>query len=227
MLESLVGVDVDEDETESVLAAARALAPGLAIRCVGSTGGIDLSGLVGLLLSARAVEAEKRGGLLLALDQHQELLAGGGQLSDLLRVRMKGQAVSVDVVEAKFSTIPLSPQSSAVTEAQHQVRSTIERLAQFSLDHPLILRTRSRLARAIIHRIHLGASEHASASGWKELLEAVLDPKVRVSIGRDASAIHGWSVDAATQNSSTVLQTGETLHIHGRDDTVKRLRALS
>ena len=62
---------------------------------------------------------------------------------------------------------------------------------------------------------------------WKELLEAVLDPKVRISVGHDASAIHGWSVDAATQDSSTVLPTGETLHIHGRDDTVKRLRALS
>ena len=87
-----------------MLSAARTLAPGLAIRCVGSTGGIDLSGLVGLLLSARSVEEEGLGGLLLALDQHRDLLTGGGQLSDLLRIRMKGQDVSVDVIEAKFST---------------------------------------------------------------------------------------------------------------------------
>ena len=227
LLESLVGVEIDEVKTEAVLSAARALAPGLAIRCVGSTGGIDLSGLVGLLLSARSVEEEKLGGLLLALDQHRDLLTGGGQLSDLLRIRMRGQDVSVDVIEAKFSTAALSPQSAPVAEAQHQVRSTIERLAQFSLDHPLILRTRSRLARAIIHRIHLGAAEQGLAGEWKQLLEAVLDPNIRILVGHAASAIHGWSVDAATQGSSTVLPTGETLHIHGRDDTVKRLRALS
>jgi hypothetical protein len=226
LLESLVGVEVDEIRTESLLSAARALAPGLAIRCVGSTGGIDLSGLVGLLLSARTVEAEGLGGLLLALDQHRDLLAGGGQLSDLLRVRLGDDALAVDVVEAKFSTTVLSPQSGAIAEAQHQVRSTIERLAQFSLDHPLILRTRSRLARAITHRIHLGAGDHGLAGEWKALLEAVLDPTVTISIGHGASAIHAWSLDAATQDSSTVLTSGEALHIHGRDDTIARLRAL-
>jgi hypothetical protein len=111
--------------------------------------------------------------------------------------------------------------------AQHQVLSTIERLAQFSLDHPLILRTRSRLARAIIHRIHLGAAEQELAGDWRVLLEAVLDPKVKISVGHDASAIHGWSVDAATHDSSTVLATGETLHIHGRDSTISRLWSLA
>ena len=53
--------------------------------------------------------------------------------------------MSINVIEAKFSAESLSLQSAAVAEAGHQVRSTIERLAQFSLDHPLILRTRSRL----------------------------------------------------------------------------------
>jgi hypothetical protein len=60
---------------------------------------------------------------------------------------MDGNDLSINVIEAKFSAESLSPQSAAVAEARHQVRSTN------SLDHPLILRTRSRLARAITHRL--------------------------------------------------------------------------
>ena len=131
-------------------------------------------------------------------------------------------------MEAKFSTGTISLQSSAVTEAQQQVRSTIERLAQFSLEHPLILRTRSRLARAIVHRIHLGASAPSRPKHSKELLEAVLDPHVKILIGGRASgAIHAWSVDETTQEAATVLAGGESLRIHGRDATLHELRALS
>src|SRR5207253_11114819 len=122
------------------------------------TGGVDLSGLVGLLLSARATEADNLGGLVLALDQHRDLLTGRGQLSDLLRIRIVEKDVCIDVVEAKFSTGAISLQSSAVTEAQHQVRSTIERLAQFSLEDRLILGTSSRLGRAIVQCVDVGAS---------------------------------------------------------------------
>jgi hypothetical protein len=228
MLEALIGAEIRQAEAESVLNSARTLAPGLAIRCIGSTGGVDLSGLVGLLLSASATEVDNLGGLLLALDQHRDLLTGRGQLSDLLRIRIVEKDVCIDVVEAKFSTGTISLQSSAVTEAQQQVRSTVERLAQFSLDHPLILRTRSRLARAIVHRIHLGASALSRPKHAKELLEAVLDPHVKILIGGSASgSIHAWSVDGTTQEAAMVLPGGESLRIHGRDATLQRLRALS
>src|SRR5262249_8409561 len=117
---------------------------------------------------------------------------------------------------------------SAVTEAQQQVRSTIERLAQFSLDHPLILRTRSRLARAIVHRVHLGGSRQSHLKDSKELLEAVLHPHVKILIRGSASgSIHAWSVDGTTQESRTILSGGESLCIHSRDTTLLRLRALS
>jgi hypothetical protein len=228
MLEALIGAEIGPLEAESVLASARTLAPGLAIRCIGSTGGVDLSGLVGLLLSAAATEADNVGGLLLALDQHRDLLTGRGQLSDLLRIRIAEKDVRIDVVEAKFSTSAISLQSSAVIEAQHQVRSTMERLAQFSLEHPLILRTRSRLARAIVHRIHLGASALDSLKHSKELLQAVLDPHVKVLIGEGGSgSIHAWSVEGTTQEIDTVLPSGESVHIHSRDTTLHQLRALS
>jgi hypothetical protein len=132
--------------------------------------------------------------------------------------------VSVEVVEAKFSTGALSLQSAAVIEAQQQVRSTVERLAQFSLDHPLILRTRSRLARAIVQRIHLAAVAQGNA---KPIVEAVLDPNVKIRIGGAASGwIHAWSIDGTTQDAATVLQKGETLRIHGRQKTLQTLRAL-
>ena len=228
MLEALIGAEIRSLEAESVLASARTLAPGLAIRCIGSTGGVDLSGLIGLLLSARATEADNLGGLLLALDQHHDLLTGRGQLSDLLRIRIVEKNVRIDVVEAKFSRGAISLQSSAVTEAQHQVRSTIERLAQFSLEHPLILRTRSRLARAIVHRIHLGVSDPGRSKHSKELLEAVRDPHVNILIGGSASgSIHAWSVDGITQDVGTVLTSGESVRIHSRDTTLRQLRALS
>ena len=228
MLMALIGAEIGPAEAESVLASARTLAPGLAIRCIGSTGGVDLSGLVGLLLSARATEGDNLGGLLLALDQHRDLLTGRGQLSDLLRIRIVEKDVHIDVVEAKFSTGALSLQSSAVTEAQHQVRSTIERLAQFTLEHPLILRTRSRLARGIVHRIHLGASGPGGTQHSKELLEAVLDPHVKILIGGNASgSIHAWSVDGTTEDVGTVLPSGESVCIHSRKTTLQQLRTLS
>lgn len=228
MLEALTGADIGAPETEAVLASARALAPGLAIRCIGSTGGVELSGLVGLLLAARATEANHSDGLLLALDQHRDLLVGRGQLSDLLQIRIIEKDVCIDVVEAKFSIAAISLQSPAVIEAQHQVRSTIDRLAQFALDHPLILRTRSRLARAIVHRIHLGASAPMRTNYSKDLLDAVLDPHVKILIGGSTSgSIHAWSVDGATQELATVLPSGESLHIHSRDTTLQLLRALS
>ena len=224
MLQTLLGTEVSQLEADAVLTAARTLAPGLAIRCIGSTGGIDLSGLVGLLLSAHETEQNGPGGLLLALDQHRDLLSGRGQLSDLLRVQVGNGEVSVEVVEAKFSTGALSLQSAAVIEAQQQVRSTVERLAQFSLDHPLILRTRSRLARAIVQRIHLAAVAQGNA---KPIVEAVLDPNVKIRIGGAASGwIHAWSIDGTTQDAATVLQQGETLRIHGRQKTLQTLRAL-
>jgi hypothetical protein len=228
MLEALFRTEIRPSEAESVLDSARTLAPGLAIRCIGSTGGVDLSGLIGLLLSACATEADNLGGIILALDQHRDLLTGKGQLSDLLRIRIVEKSVCIDVVEAKFSTSMISFQSSAITEAQQQVRSTVERLAQFSLDHPLILRTRSRLARAIVHRIHLSVSGPGRLKHPKELLEAVLDPHMKIIIGGNASgAIHAWSIEGTTQESRTVLPGGESLHIHSRDNTLLQLRALS
>ena len=226
MIEALIGAEISASETNAVLASARTLAPGLAIRCISSTGGTDLAGLLGLLLSARIMEQSELGGLLLALDQHRDLLVGRGQLSDLLRIRTVGQDVCIDVIEAKFSTGMLSLQSPVVTEAGNQVNSTVERLAQFSLDHPLILRTRSRLARSIVHRIHLGAP--ATPETTKELLDAVLDPRIKILIGASpSSTIHAWSVDGAAQESTCVTAKGAALHIHSRETTLHWLRALS
>ena len=97
----------------------------------------------------------------------------------------------------------------------------MDRLAQFSLDHPLILRTRSRLARAIIHRIHLGASASMRTNHSKDLLDAVLDPQVKILIGGTTSgSIHAWSMDGATQELASVLPSGESLtYSQPRDDT--------
>ena len=62
----------------------------------------------------------------------------------------------------------------------------------------------------------------------KDLLDAVLDPHVKILIGGSTSgSIHAWSVDGATQELATVLPSGESLCIHSRDTTLQLLRALS
>ncbi len=228
MLESLLTATVNQDEARGVLLAARSLAPGLAMRCIGSTGSIALSGLIGLLLSARASEGDLGDGLLLALDQHRSLLSGSGQLGDLLRIRMDEGTVHIDVVEAKFSTTHLVKGSAPLQEAHRQVQSTIQRLAQFTLQHPLILRTRARLARAIVHRIHLGSPSQEQATRWSELIDHVLDPSVPIVVGtREQSCVHAWSINESTVDTSFELPEGERVHVHGRDRTLDVLRSLA
>jgi hypothetical protein len=46
-----------------------------------------------------------------------------------------------------------------------------------------------------VHRLHLGSPEVSRANEWKELVEAVLDPNVKIIIGgSDTGSIHAWSV---------------------------------
>ena len=190
----------------------------------------------GLSILIRELETQLGVRLFERTTRHVALTALGTELITVAQRNLQqldavmsriGQS-AIDVVEAKFSTGPISLHSSAVTEAQQQVRSTIQRLAQFSLDHPMILRTRSRLARAIVHRIHLGVAGPSRSKYSKELLEAVLDPHVKIIIGGNASgSIHAWSVDGTTRESQTVLAGGESLCIHSRDTALLQLKSLS
>ena len=224
---SLVKHTLSNDEARGVLDAARALAPGLAIRCVGSSGSIELSGLLGLLLSARATRDALDQGLLIALDQHRDLLTGAGQLSDLLTIGLLDGAVRVGVVEAKFSTATLRPDSAPIQEASRQVLSTVQRLTQFTLDHPLILRTRARLARTIIQRIHLGAPAPDRSPNWSALLKAILDPSVPIVVRAAPIAVHAWSIASDTAAAIQAVPCGGEVHIHDRIETIAALRQLT
>jgi hypothetical protein len=228
LLKSLLRESVSRDEARGVLLTARSLAPGLAMRCIGSTGSVSLSGLIGLLLSARACQGDLSDSLLLSLDQHRDLLSGAGRLSDLLRIGLNGSTVQIDVVEAKFSTGNLAIDAAPIQEARHQVQSTIQRLAQFTLEHPLVLRTRARLARAVVHRIHLGTPDPARATRWKELIDKVLDPAVPIVVGNAGlGSVHAWSIEGSTKDAQFDLPGGERIYIHGRSQTLNALRGMS
>lgn len=226
LVEALLDAPVSPEEARGMLDAARALAPGLAIRCIGSTGSIELSGLLGLLLSTRATADESSESLLLSLDQHRDLLSGSGQLSDLILIALADGQIRIGVVEAKFSTGLLSVESARIHEAARQVQSTVQRLAQFTLDHPLVLRTRTRLARTIVHRIHLGAPAPDQVLTWSTLLDAVLDPGVPIRIETAPTSVHAWSVSNDTKNGVHQLQSGERIQIHGRSETIAMLKRL-
>ena len=228
-LRSLVGVD--GVNAQDVIRAALRLAPGLAIQCVGATGIIHLGGLLGLLLSAStfAHDIKEEEPLILALDQHRELLEKGGQLSDLLAIWFDGKSVKIRVAEAKFSTNPIAVPSKLLEGARNQIDSTIRRLAPLALNHPLKVRVRSKLARAIIHRFHLGfpASGQRSADRVSRLVQAVLDPSVHVEVQpRQLCEIHAWSVSGDTKDVHSRAENGVDLAIRGRDSTLAALRNL-
>jgi len=225
-VETLVASPVDRSQAMGMLGAARALAPGLAMRCISSTGSIELSGLVGLLLSAHAATRESTESLLLSLDQHQELLSGSGQLSDLVLITLANRQVVMSVVEAKFATGSVSVDSTRIQEAARQVQSTIERMRRFTIDHPLALRTRTRLARAIVHRIHLGANASEQAGRWSSLVDAVLDPTVEIKVEPAPTAIHAWSVSGDTVSGTHRLLSGEVVKIHDRSETIEAMKQL-
>jgi AcrR family transcriptional regulator len=164
--------------------------------------------------------------LILALDQHPELLARGGRMSDLVAVRRTEHAVCIAAGEAKFTTGPASPGGPAVVQARQQIQATLQRLQRLTLDHPLKLRVRAALARAIVSRAHLASPRGSQAERITALIESVLEPPVPIQIeAPEASVILVWSLDASTRDEES-LADGPRVRVHGREATLSAIRSL-
>lgn len=226
VLRSLLGPDVAGWCAEKVIAAATRFAPGLAMRCAGAVTTIDVEGLVGLLLTGAEVRAGYPGSIALSLDQHRRLLARSGQLGDVLAVRDHGDHVSIAVAESKFTSTAVDATSAVVGDARAQVGSTVSRLQHLSASHPLSLRVRSVLARALVHQIHL-APDRERAAELSRLVETAAAPDTPILIEPEtAGAIHVWSTSPSTADA-VVAGDGTPVHIHGHTTTMAKLRSLS
>jgi len=210
---------------EVLLRRARALAPGLALRALGSHD-IALEGLVGLLLTASEVRGAGR--LVLSLDQHAQLLSGSGVLADLISLAREEGCVRLHVAEAKFTLGVANPVADPVPKAVRQLRSTVERLERFGASHPLATRTRAALVRAAVQQIHLLDRSIAEAERrtLETIVHALADPGVPVVVApAEDAVVHVWSWSDATKDG-TDASAGPTVVLHGRASTLRCLREL-
>lgn len=204
----LDGASID---AESLLDRARRLAPGLALRALAASP-VALEGLLGLLLTESVITAPGR--LVLSLDQHQHLLSGGGNLADLLVLQRKDGAVSIRVIEAKFTLGGANLTSDPVPRARKQVDATIVRLSRFGVPHPLAARTRAALVRAALQQVHLldRTKSRAELQPLAAIVDGLADPVTPILIEpADQAAIHVWSWDASTSEARA-----GNVYIHGR-----------
>lgn len=208
-----------------ILARARTLAPGLALRALGSSS-IALEGLLGLLLTEAAVGAS--GQLVLSLDQHLHLLSGGGPLADLVTLRCEGDAVRLGVAEAKFTLGVATAAAEPVPKAVRQLQSTVGRLARFAAQHSLAGRTRAALVRAALQQVHLlnRARPAEELRTLALIVDRIADPAVPIHVDLPAMCqVHVWSCNAATKDAVDT-SAGPTVRIYGREATLERLRQL-
>jgi hypothetical protein len=208
--------------------AALRLAPGLAMRCAGATGAAHLGGLLGLLLTGEALAEAEPDAIVLSLDQHQSLLGGRGRLGDLLAVSYANGGVRISVGESKFSTGPVDASSGPAEDAKRQIESSIARLRHVSEMHPLSLRVRNTLVRALAHQVHMGAVDEAKLARAEQMIAAVRNPAVPIRIAEvEANAIHVWSVSTETKDV-TLGKVGEpSVSVHAREKTLKSFASLA
>lgn len=223
-LRSLTG-EGDIESARAMIRFAQRVAPGLALRAIASTGGGDLVGLIGLLLSAHLTLEQQDNGVVLSLDQHQALLESRMR-GDLLVVRLTERGVGLSVVEAKCSTDRQDDTSARTTKATAQLKATLDGLGRFQASHPLSARSRLRLARALIHQGHMLAIDDGRAEELKELVRRVRTPTTPIELGpHTANAVLLWSFSDLCSDTAT-HRDGSRVQVYGRASTLDRLGKL-
>lgn len=222
-LRDLVG-EADASLAPAVLRRAQKVAPELALRCLGTGGGAELIGLVGLLLAAHWLEEQGGEGVALALDQHRGLLTSKRR-GDLLRVSEVRGTVRLQVCEAKCSTLPLSPTSAPMQQAAHQIEETIRGLARLGAQHSLSVRTRLELARALVQQAHMLGTSTARAAEMSQLVAQVANPTVPIEVEAGGHVALGFSL-AGDGEARAPLACGE-MRLFGRASTLGRLEAMA
>ncbi|WP_438033737.1 hypothetical protein [Sorangium sp. So ce204] len=221
-LRDLVG-EADADVARALLRRAQKVAPELALRCLGTAGGAELIGLVGLLLAAGWLEEQGGEGMILALDQHRSLVASRTR-GDLLLVSDVQGAVRLRICEAKCSTLPLAPNAPAMVHAIQQIQATIRGLAHFSARHALAARTRLKLARALIEQAHMLGVNGERSTAVMRLVDRVRDPSVPIEIDQGPHIALGFSLQGMS-DAHEATPCGE-LRVFGRPATLARLQAM-
>ncbi|KYF96119.1 hypothetical protein BE20_04505 [Sorangium cellulosum] len=222
-LRDLVG-EADTDLARALLRRAQKVAPELALRCLGTAGGAELIGLVGLLLAAGWLEEQGGEGMILALDQHRSLVASRTR-GDLLLVSDEQGAVRLRICEAKCSTLPLAPSTPAMEHAIRQIQATIRGLAHFSARHVLAARTRLNLARALVEQAHMLGVNGERAAAVMRLVARIRDPSVPIEVDQRSHVAVGFSLQGMG-DVRAATPCGE-LRVFGRDSTLTRLRAMA
>ena len=227
-LRGLIGEDV-EGLPEAVVTASRHFAPGLAINCAGAPTSVAIEGLIGLLLTAQAVRASQGAeALVLALDQHQGLLARGhdDSRSDILYLRQeKDGAIVVSVVESKLSLNAASAETQVVGQALSQVKRTFERLDRFAASHPLVPAARAALRAALAQHLDLAGATKKHVDGLRPLMEAISQPTTVIRLARDEGEVHVWSLAPETK-ADVSIKEGTRVIIHDRAETMSGLKSM-
>jgi hypothetical protein len=223
-LSALLG-DVDPAAARAMIRFAQRVAPGLALRAVGSTGGAELVGLLGLLLSANLLEDQSENGIVLSLDQHASLLESRMR-GDLLVVRLTERGVGLGVVESKCSAERLDANSAAAVRAAKQVAATLDGLQRFKAQHALTARSRLRLARALVQQGHMRGVEGTNAGDLDELVRRVRDTATEIEIGPSvAHRLLLWSLSAETKDEEASRPEGMVI-VRGRTKSLDGFHAL-
>lgn len=179
-----------EARTRALVTLAQKIAPGLAIQCVSSLGGSELTGLLGLLLSAHVSAERNEGAALLSLDRHQEL-AGSAMRTDLLEIRPRREELRLGLIESKASRRGLEVSAAVVDKARAQLAESRANLQRLTIEHPFADRLRGDLLRAMAEQ----ALAAVDSLAWSELLALLLRPSTRIVLGGASSdRILLWSL---------------------------------
>lgn len=228
LLKSLIGEDIP-GLASSVISLARHFAPGFAINCAGAPSPAAVEGLLGLLLTAHRVRSTRPPAtLVLALDQHQSLLARtkDQSRSDILTMSFRPDAaIDVRVAESKLTINEADAKSSVVTRALEQTRTTLERLNRLAVEHPLAASVRSQLRSALIEHLHLATSTREEELVARPFVDALGKPGTSIRLV-EPSEVHVWSLASGT-HSESATPSGASVFIYDRVTTLDLLRTLA
>jgi hypothetical protein len=210
----------------AVVAAARSFVPGVAINAVGGTNIAHLEGLLGLLLTQRALGIVTDR-LVLSIDQHQDLLSRrAGPIGDVLVLERSVNGLYATVAESKFSRSVVSADSPVTGTAVRQVKSTLEKLGHLSVNHPLTFVARHTLARAVASQIQLTSEDDVRAR-LEPFLQSALDKNCPILVSPASKCeVHLWSTSTATKDARVLDSNDVVIFSHSRSTTLAKLSDL-
>ncbi|MEQ9077277.1 MAG: hypothetical protein RLP09_25685, partial [Sandaracinaceae bacterium] len=210
------------DHARALVREARRFAPGLAMQCASSVTVLAVQGLVGLVLTRRAMERSNAGAVTVALDQHPGLLRGSGKRGDVIAFARDGKHVTLRAGEAKLSAGTATAGSQLVANAKVQLESTLQRAHHLQATHGLERRVRNQLIQTLTHHIEMADSPGAADA----LLAALLDRDCSVELDPlSVCEVHAWGLDGG---DPVTLEHDEEprCFVHSEEETRRALEEM-